>query len=212
MRRRIGNIFANSTTRKSHPADCFGTPLPPLNPQSHTHTGASLRHMRGANVKCIKKRQHDDGMWNSPRRAATANLPPASPPPHPPLLASLPRVWLPRAVTRKTTQFSACMPPVEAACDPLHLRAGSIRRRVKGRRGDGGGDGPQFDGAESCERASSKKNRTKSHLTGVVSGHQHHANISHVANCRARVAARVCQWASSGGTLVCAMHFQVEMR
>lgn len=73
------------------------------------------------------------------------------------------------------------------------------------------GGGPQFDGAESCERASSKKNRTKSHLTGVVSGHQHHANISHVANCRARVAARVCQWASSGGTLVCVMHFRMEM-
>lgn len=68
----------------------------------------------------------------------------------------------------------------------------AIRRGVKGR------GGPQFDGAESCERASSKKNRTKSHLTGVVSGHQHHANISHVANCRARVAARVSQWKSSG--------------
>lgn len=50
MRRRIGNIFANSTTRKSHPA------LPPLNSQPPTHTGASLRHMRGANVKYIKKK------------------------------------------------------------------------------------------------------------------------------------------------------------
>lgn len=150
------------TARRANP-----TPLTALAPLSHpsthnsTHTGASLRHMRGANVKYIKKRKHDDGMWNSPRRAATGNLPPAlppppSPPPHCPLLASLPRVWLPRAVTRKTTQFSACMPPVEAACDPLRLCAGYQARGQRAARWRGRG-GPQFDGAKSCAREQQEK-------------------------------------------------------
>lgn len=71
----------------------------------------------------------------------------------------------------------------------------AIRREVKGR-----GRATVRWGRVVRARASSKKNRTKSHLTGVVSGHQHHANISHVANCRARVATRVCKWKSSDST------------
>lgn len=207
MRRRIGNIFANSTTRKSHPA------LPPLNPQPHTHTGASLRHMRGANVKYIKKGSTTTAC-ETPLGGQRLPTFPLLPLTLLILLCSRPcRVfdYHARLHAKQRNFRHACRQSKPPATLFIFVQALSGAGSKGGAVTEAGG-GPQFDGAESCKRASSKKNRTKSHLTGVVSGHQHHANISHVANCRARVATRVCQWTSSGGTLVCAMHFRVEMR
>lgn len=203
------------TARRANP-----TPLTALAPLSHpsthnsTHTGASLRHMRGANVKYIKKGSTTTACETplGGQRLATFPL----------LFLLLPLPLLIVLCSRPCRVFDyharlhakqrnfrhACRQSKPPAT--LFVFVQAIRRGVKGRHGDGGGVDHSSMGP-SRARASSKKNRTKSHLTGVVSGHQHHANISHVANCRARVATRVCQWPRSGGTLVCAMHLGVEM-
>lgn len=145
MRRRIGNIFANSTTRESHPPNC--TPLPPPNPP---HTGASLRHMRGANVKCIK---------NAARRRHV-KLPSAGSDCQPspstfffsPSSSSFARVLAACLITtRGYTQNNAIF-GMHAASRSRLRPSSSSPCRLSGA-GSKGGGGPQLDGAESCERA-----------------------------------------------------------
>lgn len=164
----------------------------------HTQTGASLRHMRGANVKCIKKR--------STTTACETPLGGQRLPAFPLHLLLLSLLILLRSRPCRVFDYHARLHAKQRnfrhACrqskPPATLffcAVQAIRRGVKGRR-----RATVRWGRVVRARASSKKNRTKSHLTGVVSGHQHHANISHVANCRARVATRVCQWKSSDST------------
>lgn len=147
MRRRIGNIFANSTTRESHPPNC--SPLPPRNPP-HTHRRQPAAYARGE-CEMYKKR--------STTTACETPLGGQQLPAFPLHLLLLCLLILLRSRPCRVFDYHARLHAKQRnfrhACrqwKPPATLFFSVPCRLSGA-GSKGGGGPQFDGAESCERA-----------------------------------------------------------